>query len=74
MKSSIIKFIVNNKVNCYRAFKNGIKHKDFKTIDGKILIELARRELNYSIKTWSGDIYSTLWRYYKTIVIEDTIH
>jgi len=63
-------FVVNNKTNCYRAFKQGINHKDYKSPDGRKLINLARKALRYSPTTWSGDIYWQIWKQYKSIVID----
>jgi hypothetical protein len=69
-KMDLFQFVVNNKTNCYRAFKLGINHKDYKTTEGRKLILLARKALKYSHTTWSGDIYWQLWKQYKSIVID----
>lgn len=63
-ENKVYMFVVNNKTNCYRAFKTGVKHKDYKTVEGKNLVELARKDIGYSLKTWAGDIYHTLWKVY----------
>ena len=68
--TNLINFVVNNKTNCYRAFKESIDDNGFKTEAGKQLISDARKQINYSPKTWDGDIYSAIWRYYKAIVID----
>lgn len=69
-KETLMEFIVNNKTLCYRAFKQGIEHKYYKTNYGQKLVDLARLKVPYSDKTWDGDIYRLLWRYYEMIVIE----
>jgi hypothetical protein len=69
-QNKIYLFVVNNKTNCYRAFKTGIKHKDYKTDEGKKLVELARKDIGYSSKTWGGDIYHTLWEVYFKLINE----
>jgi hypothetical protein len=69
-KMDRFQFVVNNKTNCYRAFKQGNNHTDYKTQEGRHLVTLARKELKYSAKTWSGDIYWQLWKQYKSIVID----
>ena len=59
-----------HKTDCYRAFKLNTKHEGYKSPEGKKLIELARQEIGYSDKTWSGDIYSSLYNTYKSIVVD----
>lgn len=66
-KSKVFNFIVSHKTDCYRAFKICIGHKGFNTKEGSSLIELARKEVGYSVNTWDGDIYYALWRVYKSI-------
>lgn len=68
--TNLINFVVNNKTNCYRAFKESIDNNGFKSEEGSKLVKLAREQMNYSIKTWDGDIYAAIWRYYKAIVID----
>lgn len=63
-------FIVRNKTDCYRAFKKGVGHRDYKSAEGMKLIEKARKELKYSPRTYSGDIYVILWKMYKEICVE----
>jgi hypothetical protein len=66
-------FIVSNKTLCYRAFKQGIEHKYYKTDWGQKLVDKCRDSVGYSSKTWDGDIYHTIWRYYKMIVVDATL-
>lgn len=66
----IFNFVVKHKIDCYHAFKEDTSHKGYHTEYGKNLITLARKELEYSPKTWSGDIYLHLWKVYKSIVID----
>ena len=68
--ANLINFIVNNNVNCYRAFKVFFFFIGFKSEEGSKLVKLAREQMNYSLKTWDGDIYTAIWRYYKAIVID----
>lgn len=67
-KPGLFEFIINNKTKCYNAFKLGIQYKDYKTTAGRTLIEAARRVLKYSDKTYSGDIYRTLWKAYEDYI------
>ena len=66
----LFQFVVNHKTDCYRAFKLSVEHKGYKLPDGLRLIEMARKELRYSPRTYSGDIYMVLYRTYKGIVID----
>lgn len=63
-------FVVRHKTDCYRAFKLGVGHRDYKSSEGLKLINMARKELNYSPRTYSGDIYVNLWKMYKEICVE----
>lgn len=69
-KEKVFDFVVKHKTDCYRAFKQSILHKRYCTDEGSHLVELARKELGYSVKTWDGDIYHVLWRVYKAITID----
>lgn len=69
-KEKVFDFVVKHKTDCYRAFKICINHKGCNTKEGSFLIDLARAEIGYSPKTWSGDIYNVLWRVYKAITID----
>jgi hypothetical protein len=68
--SRVFYFVVMHKTDCYRAFKVSIDHEGYKSPEGKKLIELARQEIGYSDKTWSGDIYSSIYNTYKSIVVD----
>jgi hypothetical protein len=63
-------FVVRHKTDCYRAFKLSDEHKGYKTPEGMKLINLVRSEIEYSPRTYNGDIYVVLWKMYKSIVIE----
>jgi hypothetical protein len=69
-KGIVFDFVVKHKTDCYRAFKICADHKGFNTPEGSKLIELARKEIGYSRKTWDGDIYHALWRVYKGITVD----
>jgi len=68
-KTKIFDFVVNHKTDCYQALKICNTHKGFNTKEGSRLVELARKEIGYSINTWDGDIYNVLWNVYKSITI-----
>jgi hypothetical protein len=68
--SKVFYFVVMHKIDCYRAFKLSIGHEGYKSPEGKNLIALARQEIGYSDKTWSGDIYSSIYNTYKSIVVD----
>jgi hypothetical protein len=68
--SKVFYFVVMHKTDCYRAFKLNTKHEGYKSPEGQKLIELARQEIGYSDKTWSGDIYSSIYNTYKSIVVD----
>lgn len=72
-RTTLCDFIVQNKTLCYRAFKQGVGHKYYKTNYGQRLVDKARECIVYSDKTWDGDIYYLLWRYYKMIVVDGTL-
>jgi hypothetical protein len=55
-------FIGNNWELCEKAFKDDIDHHKYKTDKGRELVELARKKIGYSDKTWSGDIFYLLGR------------
>jgi hypothetical protein len=69
-QNKVFDFVVRHKIDCYNAFKLSISHEGYKKPEGKKLIELARKEIGYSVKTWSGDIYSSLYNTYKSIVVD----
>lgn len=69
-KEKVFDFVVRHKTDCYRAFKLDTTYKGFNTDDGGKLIELARKEIEYSPRTWAGDIYRSLYRVYAAITIE----
>jgi hypothetical protein len=66
----VFDFVVRHKTDCYRAFKKSISHEGFKYSEGAELIKMAREEIGYSDKTWSGDIYNVLHNVYKSIVVD----
>ncbi len=68
--SRVFYFVVMHKTDCYRAFKVSIDHEGYKSPEGQKLIALARQEIGYSDKTWSGDIYSSICNTYKSIVVD----
>ena len=64
-------FVVKHKVliyQCRRCYGNFNAHKNDYQLQN--LIELARKEIGYSDKTWSGDIFNSLVRLYKKICVE----
>lgn len=61
------RFVRDNLILCRKAFKHGNSHKDYKNPDGLKLIIKARKELNYSDTTYSGDIYYLLWNDFNEI-------
>jgi hypothetical protein len=69
-KEIVFDFVVRHKTSCYNAFKLCSDHKGFNTEQGSVLIEMARKEIGYSRKTWDGDIYNVLYRVYRGIVFE----
>ena len=69
-KEKVFDFVVRHKTDFYRAFKISIDHEGFKTSEGSHLVDLARKEIGYSVKTWDGDIYYVLYRVYRSIAID----
>ncbi len=69
-QNKVFDFVVRHKIDCYNAFKLSIAHEGYTRPEGKKLIALARQEIGYSDKTWSGDIYSSLYNTYKSIVVD----
>ena len=66
----VFDFVVKHKTDCYRAFKRTVSREGFKYPEGAELVKMARKEIGYSDKTWSGDIYNVLFNVYKSIVVD----
>jgi hypothetical protein len=64
-------FIKHNIELCNKAFKNGGAHKNWKSLNGRILIKLAREKLHYKDKTYAGDIFAHLYDIYSLIPAKD---
>jgi hypothetical protein len=63
-----LKFIAKYRKLCRKSFRQGEGHKDWKTKEGRRLINLARKELKYRDTTYAGDIYYKLFQDYAGIV------
>lgn len=61
------KFIRENKALFDKMNHNKLLYGDWKSKEGKEIIEKARRQLKYSDKTSSCDIFWNLMRLYKKI-------
>ena len=62
-------FVIGHKNLCKQAFDIGTNHKYYKSIPGRRLIELARKELKYKNSSYSGDIYFGLWKQYEELYL-----
>jgi hypothetical protein len=63
-------FVVKYKILIYqntRHYNNYVEGKNDKYLQE--LIELARKEIGYSDKTWSGDIFTSIVNLYKKICV-----
>jgi hypothetical protein len=49
---------------CEAAFKTGGWYKKFKTPEGTVLVDVARKYFGYKPITYSGDIFSTIYKAY----------
>lgn len=67
-KLAKVEFVKTNLKLCKEAFKNNPDpHKGYKTFNGRKLINLARKELDFSDGTYSGDIFNGLLSVYNEI-------
>lgn len=60
-------FVTKFKRICGIAFKKGDGFKDYKSKEGRIVVELAREKLGYKDTTYAGDIYVRLAKTYKEV-------
>lgn len=60
-------FVVKFKRICGVAFKKGTGFKDYKSKEGRIVVELAREKLGYKDTTYAGDIYVRLAKTYNKV-------
>ena len=63
-KVRINQFLETNKALFDKFDKTGTVHASWKTIEGRKIVELARKEIGYSSTTANSDIFYSLFRRY----------
>ena len=62
------KFVMDHMDLCQEVFTGVNSREEYKSPEGRSLVELARHELNYSPKTVPTDIYHRLFESYEYLI------